>query len=208
MTREEALKALLDGKKIFHNDWMPCAFLKLNAIDQNLLEDDDGCTHDWKALWNGSIGEIYEDDWHVVNEDVTPKEKPKEDVPPMFNSRGGIPDMCAIAYNGTYAKGIHPNEVENLYKLLQRSEQIFRNLPAAERDKIYMDISEIRDLLKLAKHPAEYDIKITGSGTGYQLAQALRELAEHIELTIKQSPESLDGAEWEDPYLMTLINRS
>lgn len=49
----------------------------------------------------------------------------------------------------------------------------------------------------------EYGIKITGSGTPQQLADALRTVADSIE---SSTPYMLDGAEWEDPILMTEIN--
>lgn len=53
-----------------------------------------------------------------------------------------------------------------------------------------------------------YEIKITGSGTAKQIAAALRDIAKNIQSAADGNHEEqlLDGAEWEDPTLMTTID--
>lgn len=54
-----------------------------------------------------------------------------------------------------------------------------------------------------------YEIKITGSGTAKQIAAALRQVAKQIQEAADNIPtveqKTLDGAKWEDPTLMTVI---
>lgn len=54
----------------------------------------------------------------------------------------------------------------------------------------------------------EFTIKITGGGTRQEIARALRAVADGIDETLIDAPsdEELDGAEWEDPILMTTIS--
>lgn len=51
----------------------------------------------------------------------------------------------------------------------------------------------------------EFEIKITGSGTPEEIAKALVELAKTIRTDISNGND-LDGAEYEDQTLMTVIN--
>ena len=52
-----------------------------------------------------------------------------------------------------------------------------------------------------------YEIKISGSGTAKQIAAALRDIARNIQEASDGNNEiaELDGANWEDPTLMTEI---
>ena len=52
-----------------------------------------------------------------------------------------------------------------------------------------------------------YEIKITGGGTAKEIADALKQIAENIQVAIDNNQEEIiDGASWEDPTLMTEIN--
>jgi len=48
-----------------------------------------------------------------------------------------------------------------------------------------------------------FEIKISGSGTKNQIELALRQIARNIQ---DEEEDSLSGAEWEDPFLITEIN--
>ena len=47
---------------------------------------------------------------------------------------------------------------------------------------------------------SQFEIKITGSGTPTEIVDALAQLQRNI---LASTPDELDGAQWEDPTLMT-----
>ncbi len=53
-----------------------------------------------------------------------------------------------------------------------------------------------------------YEIKITGSGTAKEIAEALKAVVKNLESATNGKHETalLDGAEWEDATLVTTIN--
>jgi hypothetical protein len=66
MTRQEALKAMKEGKKVRHEYYSPEEFLFINQ-DGN-FQTEDGCIHGWVSDEFWSVWQKWPDGWDLVIE--------------------------------------------------------------------------------------------------------------------------------------------